>query len=142
MEIYDKPKSTFVASFIGNSNLFHGILQRENADRFVFVAEGLRLPFPSTFSDKLNQKMNLLLRPEHLQLKSIDTKGPDAEFGVEGTITFVTLLGLSAEYEIKLDSGANIKIEERRNRDQTPLQEGARVLVSPIDADCYLIIPE
>lgn len=142
MEIYDKPKSMFVASFIGNSNLFQGTLLRESNDQLVFVADGLRLPFPSTFEDQLNKKMNLLLRPEHLKIKPFDEKDPDTKLGVEGTITFVTLLGLSAEYEIKLVTGASIKIEERRNRDQTPIPEGSKVLVLPIDADCYLTIPE
>lgn len=142
IEIYDKPKSTFVASFIGNSNLFQGKLQLENDDQLVFVAEGLRLPFPPKFRDQVNKKLNLLLRPEHLQIKPLDENNPKEKLGVEGTITFVTLLGLSAEYEIKLVTGANIKIEERRNRDQSPLPEGSKVVVFPIDEDSYLTISD
>jgi spermidine/putrescine ABC transporter ATP-binding subunit len=141
MEVYDKPKSTFVASFIGNSNLFQGILQLEDDGQLVFEAESLRLPFPSSFKEHTNKKMNLLLRPEHLQLIPLEEKSSDAKIGIEGMVTFVTLLGLSIEYEIKLITGANIKIEERRNRDQLPLKEGAKVWVSPISADSYLTIP-
>jgi spermidine/putrescine ABC transporter ATP-binding subunit len=142
IEIYDKPKSTFVASFIGNSNLFQGQLLSENNGQFVFVAEGLRLPFPSKFQDQVNKKVNLLLRPEHLQIRPLDGNYPEEKLGVEGVITFVTLLGLSTEYEIKLNSGANIKIEERRTRDQSPLPEGSKVLVFPVDEDSYLTVPD
>jgi spermidine/putrescine ABC transporter ATP-binding subunit len=141
MEVYDKPKSTFVASFIGNSNLFQGILQQKKDGQLVFEAEGLRLPFPLSFKNQANKKMNLLLRPEHLQLSPFEDKSPSSKMGVEGTVTFVTLLGLSSEYEIRLATGASLKIEESRNRDQSPLSEGAKVWVSPIDADSYLTIP-
>ena len=141
MEVYDKPKSTFVASFIGNSNLFKGSLKRDGDDHLAFIAEGFQMAMPAKFNDQVDRKMNLLLRPEHLQIKSIENKKPDEVYGVEGTVTFVTLLGLSVEYEILLKTGASIRCEERRNRDQSPLAEGAKVWVSPIDEDSYLTIP-
>jgi ABC-type Fe3+/spermidine/putrescine transport system ATPase subunit len=141
MEVYDKPKTTFVASFIGNSNLFNGILKRDAEDQLIFEAEGLRLPFPSNYSDQVGNTINLLLRPEHLMLKPLEEKSPEENLGVKGTITFLTLLGLSTEYEVKLDSGSQLKLETTRNRDQSPLPEGTRVWVYPIDADSYLTIP-
>ena len=139
-EVYDNPKSTFVASFIGNSNLFKGILEWDDENQLVFAAEDIRLSLPEEFRGEVGQSINLLLRPEHLQVKLFQDKKPVERMGVLGTITFATLLGLSIEYEVKLDSGAQLKIEMKRSRDQSPLPEGSRVWVTPIDSASYLSI--
>ncbi|MDX1413789.1 MAG: ABC transporter ATP-binding protein [Candidatus Promineifilaceae bacterium] len=139
-EVYDNPKTLFVASFIGNSNLFQGILERDEESLLVFAGEDIRLALPSDFKGLVGRPVNLLLRPEHLQLKPIEDKKPEERMGVPGTITFETLLGLSIEYEVKLDSGAQLKIDMRRSRDQTPLPEGSRVWVTPIDSASYFSI--
>ena len=141
MEVYDNPETTFVASFIGNSNLFQGILEREDNNQLYFIADGIRLPFPEDFSKQEGQSVNLLLRPEHLQLNSYDENTPAESLGVPGIIIFETLLGLSIEYEVKLNSGALLKLELRRSRDQLSLSVGARVMVTPIDIASYLILP-
>ena len=141
MEVYDKPKTTFVASFVGNSNLFQGNLQQGENNQLVFESDSLQLLLPSDFKGQVGQPVNLLLRPEHLHLKSIESKVPDESLGVVGEITFVTLLGLSIEYEVKLESGAQLRIETARSRDQAPLSEGSRVWVTPKDSASFLTIP-
>jgi putative spermidine/putrescine transport system ATP-binding protein len=141
MEVYDQPKTAFVASFIGNSNLFKGFLRQDDDGQPVFEAGKIRFPLPFEFSGKEGEPLNLLLRPENLTLKPIETKDPQEKLGVQGTITFVTLLGLSIEYEVKLDSGAQIKVEMARSRNQSPLSEGTRVWVAPVDAASYLTMP-
>lgn len=141
MEVYDKPRTTFVASFVGNSNLFQGGLQRDSNNQLVFVAEGLQLPIPPDFQGQEGQPVNLLLRPEHIHLRSLEPSATHETLGVSGEITFVTLLGLSIEYEVKLDSGAQLRVEMTRSRDQAPLEEGSKVWVTPIDTASYLTIP-
>lgn len=140
IEVYDKPRSTFVASFIGNSNLFKGKIY-SNADRILsFSSEGIDLPLPDTFSDKLNSTATLLLRPEHIKLMSISGE-PQSPYEVLGTIRFVTLLGMSTEYEVQLETGAILRVESKRNRDETPFEVGTSVRITPIDEDSYLFIP-
>lgn len=141
IEVYDNPKTTFVASFIGNSNLFQGTLKQDEDGQLIFEAQDLKLPYPRELEGHLGQPLNLLLRPEHLQLERFEAKDPDDRLGMSGTITFVTLLGLSTEYEVKLDSGAQLKLEMSRSRNQSPLPEGSKVWVKPIDPASYLTIP-
>lgn len=140
-EVYDNPATTFVASFIGNSNLFSGTLQNDPQDGLVFISNDIRLALPDNFKGQAGQPINLLLRPEHLELKPYEQRTPEERMGMAGTITFETLLGLSTEYEVNLDSGAQLKIDMRRSRDETPLPEGARVWVTPVDSASYLSIP-
>jgi spermidine/putrescine ABC transporter ATP-binding subunit len=141
MEVYDKPKTTFVASFVGNSNLFQGRLNQTDENRWFFESDLLRLPMPPEFDGQAGKRVNLLLRPEHLQLKTMEDVSSSEKIGMTGEITFVTLLGLSIEYEVKLESGAQLRIEMARSRDQAPLAEGSRVWVTPKDAASFLTIP-
>jgi len=140
MEVYDNPKTPGVARFIGNSNLFKGTLQSDRDGRLVFEAEGLQLPFPPDYAGEEGQSLNLLLRPEHLRLIPLEDKDPNEKLGTTATITFVTLLGLSIEYEAKLDSGARLKLEMPRSRNQSPLSIGTKVWVSPIDLESFFTI--
>jgi putative spermidine/putrescine transport system ATP-binding protein len=141
MQIYDNPRTTFVASFIGNSNLFTGKIERQPDGRLHFKANELQLVLPADFSGPTEGKVNLLLRPEHLQLEPLEGEHPENEPGFTGIISFVTHLGVSIEYEVNLDSGAQMRLEMRRSREQSPLREGTRVLIQPVDSSSYLIIP-
>jgi len=142
MLIYDNPKTTFVASFIGNSNLFTGDVRKRSDGSLWFEANDIQMALPKDFAGPSEGKVNLLLRPEHLQLEPLTGEHPEHEPGVSGTISFVTHLGVSIDYEVKLDSGAQMRLEMRRSREQSPLREGTRVLVQPIDSSSYLIIPD
>jgi putative spermidine/putrescine transport system ATP-binding protein len=141
MEVYDQPKTAFVAGFVGSSNLFRGILHQNGDGRLIFEADGLSLLVPPDFGGQVEKPVNLLLRPEHLTLKPLEAKDPQESLGAQGTITFESLLGLSTEYEVKLDTGAQLKVEMPRSRNQSPFSEGTRVWVAPIDAASYLTIP-
>ena len=66
-EIYEKPATLFVASFIGSPpmNLLHGRLSSEG-DAFV-VDGGPTLPIPKRSSELAGRELVLGIRPEHLQ---------------------------------------------------------------------------
>lgn len=140
IEIYDNPQSPFVASFIGNSNLFSGILTHDDQNRLKFESNGLIIPMPTKFNNRVNQTVNLLLRPEHLKIFPFDDQTIEEDYAFEGTVVFVTLLGLSTEYEVELSTGARIKIEQSRNRDEKPISEGTKVWVKPKSEESYLLI--
>ncbi len=141
MEVYDNPQTSFVASFVGNSNLFPGRIEAGEGDQLFFKAEGLELRLPPGFDARPGDRENLLLRPEHLILRPADHDNPPDPLGIEGTVTFVTLLGLSIEYEVLLDSGAQIRLEMKRLRNQAPIGRGTRVCVIPVDESSFLTIP-
>ena len=141
MEVYDNPKTTFVASFIGNSNLFSGTIDKDTDDQLVFQGTGFTMGLPSGFEGSPGDKINLLLRPEHLDIQPYQDGCEQNPLALIGTITFVTLLGISIEYEVQLDSGAQMRLEMKRLRDQPTLSKGAKVCITPLDKSSYLMIP-
>ncbi len=142
MEIYDKPRTPFVASFVGNSNLFTGVVRPGVDGNLVFEAEGLVLPLPVEFEAVAAETISLLVRPEHLNLRAIGPEQDCSGLAVPGTVSFVTHLGVAMEYEVKLDTGAQIRVEIARSRGQEPLTVGSRVCIEPTDALSYLRVAE
>jgi len=66
-DVYSRPATTFVASFIGSPpmNLFAG---RVSADGKAFEADATQIILPEPANTLSNRKVTLGLRPEHLQL--------------------------------------------------------------------------
>jgi ABC-type Fe3+/spermidine/putrescine transport system ATPase subunit len=140
MEIYDHPQTPFVASFVGNSNLFSGVVRGgENGSRRL-ETDGLALPLPDELEGDLGETISLLLRPEHLNLRPHDPAHACTPLGVPGEISLVTHLGTAIEYEVRLDSGAQLRVEMVRGRGQEPLAAGSRVCVEPDSSLSYLRI--
>jgi len=90
-EVYEHPATTFVAGFVGTSNLLAGA-----AAASVFGE-------PGTFA----------IRPEKINLADTDVQiGPD-EGSATGVITNVVYLGSDTRYHVALDAGADVVVTEQ-----------------------------
>jgi putative spermidine/putrescine transport system ATP-binding protein len=134
LELYDRPRTPFAASFLGNSNLLSGQLRKETDGKTVFVAGELRIALPTA---PVSDKATLLLRPEHLGIHQEALA--DA---LPGVIVFVTHLGHSVQYEVKLDAGPAFLVTVPRARDMVPLQAGARVYLAPHHPSAYQLVQD
>ena len=91
MQIYDGRGTTFVASFVGNSNLFHGMVQADTRGCPILKSSDLHLVLPPDFEPQIGQEISILLRPEHLQVSPLTAEGNTHELGMMGTVSYVTL---------------------------------------------------
>lgn len=101
-EIYYRPKSMFVAGFIGEGN-FWPVELVELSEQYIKVNvfdEVLKIDRNNQFLDHADTA-NLVLRPESLQIKE---KG---EGFLAATVAKKTFLGSYYEYILELGSGAN-----------------------------------
>lgn len=87
VEVYEKPASRFVASFIGSPamNLLDGVISA-SGDRFELPG-GLALPIGAGYRGHAGRNMTLGIRPEHITLSS------QAEGGVPLTVDTLEILG-------------------------------------------------
>ena len=132
LELYDRPRTPFAASFLGNSNLLKGELQEGGTGGNIFVSGSLRMPLASA---QACGEATLLLRPEHLEVLEEPVDGC-----MPGLIVFVTHFGHSMQYEVKLDGGPAFLVSVPRARDTVPLPAGARVFVAPSSPSAYQFI--
>ena len=139
IQVYDQPGSSFVASFLGNSNLFVGDVRADSGGRRVFDTGRLRLPLPDSFPSlgiNSQEPMTLLVRPEGFKVYSEDP----GETSLRGTVTFVSQLGGINHYEVELEEGTRIMIESVRSGTGGTLLEGEPVFVTLSGPpSCHLI---
>lgn len=113
LELYDKPKNTFVAGFIGSPsmNFIDGHI-RVNGTAWVEAAGGVKLPIASAPANSDGRPVIYGVRPEHLELSN---EGTDAQ------VTVVEPTGAETQLLAKL-AGANVVAIYRDRRDLRPGQ--------------------
>jgi multiple sugar transport system ATP-binding protein len=83
LDLYDYPRNTFVAGFIGSPamNFIVGRIRRDNGAASVETRDGTRLPLPSGARTEEGREVIYGVRPEHFRLAA-NGDGLDAEVTV------------------------------------------------------------
>lgn len=114
-EIYTRPANMFVANFIGTSGFLDGMAK--NGEVTILDKKRLFLPIKKDFEGKVK----VSIRPEYVLLDE------PKEGEIQGTITLATFLGDFMNYEIQLENGQMIEINEYTDRMDTLREAGDRV---------------
>lgn len=108
-EVFDTPRSRFVAEFMGVSNLLSG--QMEAANRFRLDSGDL-VPFSDQTSSALHPNRNLILalRPERIEITQLHSGSTDAlkPDSLHGQIEQAVYRGLVIDYRVKIRSGVQL----------------------------------
>jgi putative spermidine/putrescine transport system ATP-binding protein len=97
-DIYDRPKSRFVAEFLGTSNIFEGVAGEGGAMLMVSGPNGpVGLPLPE--QQAAGQSLLLSVRPERISLAL-----GDAAKGIAGRIVGAVFRGNYAAYQVEVPS--------------------------------------
>jgi len=72
-EIYEQPKSRFVAQFVGHTNLFDGKVAKVEGSRVIVDSEGLMLAAASQVPVSVGQPITAVVRYERIRLGGNDT---------------------------------------------------------------------
>jgi spermidine/putrescine transport system ATP-binding protein len=114
-EIYEHPRTRFVAGFIGTSNLLTGTVSRVEAGRAVIeVSPDERIIVPDGGGrTEAGGTLELTVRPEKIDLLS----GPPAPGGcaLRGTVTEVVYLGTSTNFAVTTTTGADIVVFQQNS---------------------------
>ena len=121
-EIYEHPKTRFVAGFIGESNIFDGKVVAKDGDLLtVETAEGNLQVVGSDFA--VGEEMHVSIRPEYLEVST----APVAGFTLEGKIKDFIYQGSVVKTAVDLKGGMEVKYS-RFEQDQA-VSEGEKVYV-------------
>jgi spermidine/putrescine transport system ATP-binding protein len=105
-QIYDQPANAFVAGFIGESNLFDVQVQHCAQGVAHLLAPGGE-PFKALARDlQAGQRVQYLLRPEHLHL---DSPGSDYHAPLDGVVEQAIFIGKDFEINLRTATGLRIK---------------------------------
>ncbi|MDP9860958.1 MULTISPECIES: ABC transporter ATP-binding protein [Streptosporangium] len=120
-EIYESPATTFVAGFIGTSNLLSGTVDRlvpgsamlklGQEGRVLVAGDGFRVADP----------IAVTVRPEKI---TISTEEPAGDVSiVPGVVSEVVYLGLYNSYTVSLADGAEVTVFQQNALDSTSTAE-------------------
>ena len=109
-EIYEYPKSRFVAEFIGQVNLFEGLVVEDAADHVVVASEATAAPLLVSHAGAVpvGTRVQVAVRPEKM---SIAKEPPaDPHNTVSGTVDEIAYLGNASVYLIRLADGMTVRV--------------------------------
>jgi len=129
--LYDRPKTAFVARFLGQSNIFVGEVV-ENTDSVIAIScNGQRIATPKVRSEKHSGKIAVGVRPEKVTFhESKPELGADHNLVGPGEIIDIRFTGVSNQYLIDVPGFGDITVFAQ-NVGKSPVVElGAQVWIS------------
>ncbi|RLE70867.1 MAG: spermidine/putrescine ABC transporter ATP-binding protein [Thermoprotei archaeon] len=135
-EIYERPKSKFVADFIGEMNFLKGKVDITASRVKIMTDVGFNVSlakedFPTEYLK--HKKVFLCIRPEHMEIY----REPTADALISGKILDFQYLGHLIKYFIELENGQTIIINQPRIG-LSPYNVGQRIYIRVLS---YTILP-
>lgn len=112
VEIYENPKTTFVANFLGQSNLFSGTVKGIDGELLAVDVNGVTLYVPRIKTNITSGKIVVGVRPEKIKVVDIDTPGlPKNQ--IIGKISDNAFVGVSTQYVVESPWGQELSAFEQ-----------------------------
>jgi len=129
--LYDRPKTAFVAKFLGQSNMFIGKVTESNAETTSIDFNGKKITGLTKRSEKTSGKIAIGVRPEKTHFHETEPKAdPALNILGPGEITDIRFTGVSNQYQIDIPGVGEITVFAQ-NVGRSPVVElGAKVFVS------------
>ena len=129
--LYDRPKTVFVAKFLGQSNLLVGEVSSSSANSISIEVAGNKISVPKDRAEKHTGKIAVGFRPEKATFL---TKKPTAKSDTNvigpGEIIDIRFTGVSNQYLIEVPNLGNITVFAQ-NMGQSPVIElGEKVWIA------------
>ncbi|MGW5234029.1 ABC transporter ATP-binding protein [Streptomyces nodosus] len=104
-DLYENPRTTFVANFLGTSNLIEAEVDSRSGGSIVLKAGGGRLSLPEARCSApatAGGKVLVGVRPEKISLTHADDAGeiPEGRNRITGTVADSSFIGVSTQYVI------------------------------------------
>ncbi len=123
-QVYDNPKSSYVARFVGSANILQGAVEQVEGDTLTIACKGgCGCALSRGYSFAPGQQVTLAIRSEHIQF----SKDPDA-CGIAATVKEKSFAGGMLRIELALKDGTSL-IASRHGIDMD-LQPGEGVHIT------------
>ena len=133
-DLYERPVSRFVASFIGESNLFEGRVESSDGGAVFVHGAGSRLPLsPGPRAFRPGESCTLMVRPEKIAL------GSDATDGLPGTVETVVYVGEFTRYRVRVAPEMMINVKTPNTHAVARAKPGDTVRLRWAAADAYVV---
>ncbi|MCW2842141.1 MAG: transporter ATP-binding protein [Nocardioides sp.] len=130
-ELYENPHSTFVANFLGQSNLIEGAVTGRASDVVSVDMHGIGVSVPAERCHAGGDKGWVGIRPEKVLIgeegEALDAPGNTIPGGV---VTDVSFYGVSTQYLVRMPWGQELQVFEQNTGRRRLFRTGDRVELS------------
>jgi ABC-type Fe3+/spermidine/putrescine transport system ATPase subunit len=136
-EVYSKPSTEYVATFLGSANVLEGRIQNGS-----FEAGEIRLELDEEYQFKDGQRVKLVLRPEDVFLRKPENLMQRYQSLTEGVVEELSFVGAFERVGVRLNVPGDQPIMVTRPKTETaafPLQPGREVNVGVVR---FRILPD
>lgn len=123
-ELYDLPRTTFVANFLGRSNLVAGAVTGTAGGQVTVQVDGGTAAAPVARSAVTEGKVWVGVRPEKVHLLAPGDDRPPGNVLAGGVISDVSFVGVSTEYLVRMPWGQELTVFEQNHTSQRRLRTG------------------
>jgi spermidine/putrescine transport system ATP-binding protein len=131
--VYERPATTFVAGFIGVSNLMPGeVISANGAGAKLRLDAGPTVRTPDAAGASSGERAHAVVRPEKLVLTPAGKDAPDGRPSVEGQVESSLYLGTATQMVVRLGDGTRMTVlvpnaDAEARRDLPAAGDGARL---------------
>jgi putrescine transport system ATP-binding protein len=117
-EIYEFPKTRFVADFIGSINIFDGEVKSASKNRVTVTAPGLGGNVTVDHASEIanGTKVAIAVRPEKIAIERKKPGTKAADNAIAGKVVDLGYFGKDSLYRVKLASGAMVRVNAVNNK--------------------------
>ncbi len=114
-DIYELPKTVFVANFLGQSNLFAGTRTGQSGEVIMVDSHGMKFSVLSARNSAVSDEIIVGIRPEKISVRDLVDRDaiPSGHNVLEGTVTDVSYTGVSTQYVIETSWGQDVTVFEQ-----------------------------
>ncbi len=127
-DLYERPTTTFVANFLGQSNLIQGHIVDTTAQNLVVDLHGTKVGVPRSMSNLDTGDVWVGVRPEKVFLAA---DGENADSGTNcvggGVISDVSFVGVSTQYLVSMPWEQELMVFEQNTGSRQLFRPGAKV---------------
>jgi spermidine/putrescine transport system ATP-binding protein len=107
-DLYDRPATSFVADFIGTTNLLAGTVEALDGDAAVIKLDSGDRCVTSADGRQAGQAIQLSVRPESISIAT--SNGANGASHIGATVEQVAYLGASVQYQVRTSGGLGLAV--------------------------------
>ena len=128
-DLYDNPKTAFVANFLGQSNLIKGTISGNDGDSQIVDLYGQKISLPKSRSHAVDSSTYAGIRPEKFRISLLETPVKGNVLS-GGRIEDVSYIGVSTQYQVEMPWGQELMVFEQNDDGVAPFKKGDAVNIS------------
>jgi spermidine/putrescine transport system ATP-binding protein len=127
-DLYENPSTTFVANFLGQSNLINGTIHDSSGSDLVVDVHGTKAAVHRDRARVTSGEVWMGIRPEKISLLPADSERDESRNCIAGgVISDVSFVGVSTQYLVEMPWQQELMVFEQNTGGRTLLAPGAKV---------------